>query len=121
MLNPLAPNQVKKLEIIRKDVNQYFEGVSLFISQKGSLDKVQIQKKNLLILLEDSLKNQVQGIKEENYGARNSQLMFKILLETKDLIAIASRLIKLHKRSHVSNQEATYYSFANQDKTNKED
>jgi phosphate/sulfate permease len=121
MLNPLAPNQVKKLEIIRKDVNQYFEGVSLFISQKGSLDKVQIQKKNLLILLEDSLKNQVQGIKEENYGARNSQLMFKILLETKDLIAIASRLIKLHNRSHVSNQEVTYYSFANQDKTNKED
>ena len=61
------------------------------------------QKNSLLQSLEEAVKQQMRGIKEETYGARNSQLIFKLLLESKDLIAVAARFVKLYHRMRKSN------------------
>ena len=53
-------------------------------------------KKPLFIQIETLLADQSDGIKKKTYSARNSILFFSLLLETKDLIAVAARFVKLY-------------------------
>ena len=63
-----------------------------------NLTELLATKKEVFILLEKSLTNQIKGIRKGSLSMRNSLLMFTILLETKDLIAVAARFAKLYDR-----------------------
>jgi phosphate/sulfate permease len=87
------------LELTKK-VDDYFDLLSnLIISGDFStIDKVLSIRKDLLLWLEDRLDAQMDGIQAREFGMRQSLLLFTIFLETKDLVAVASRFAKLYNR-----------------------
>lgn len=111
MLSPLSPDQINQLNMLQKEVGEYLSQIEQFISKNGKMDSgpILLQKKRLLKMLEDGLTQQVHGIKEGVFGARNSQLIFKILLETKDMIAISARFIKLYQRLNQTDKATSFF------------
>ena len=98
-LKPLSPRQVQWLRSITGNVGNYMRSVNRYIScGEGDFDELMQHKTQVLQELEETLRLQVTGVKDSTYGARNSQLMFKLLLETKDMVAIAARFVKLQER-----------------------
>ena len=100
-LNPLNSDQIHSLQEIKESVILYLEKIATLIAIQ-SLEKGQEilgHKKVILENIDLILEKQVIGIKEKRFGARNSQLIFKVLLETKDLVAIAGRFVKLYTRT----------------------
>ncbi|MCK0204033.1 hypothetical protein MWN41_13510, partial [Ornithobacterium rhinotracheale] len=66
-------------------------------SQKN-LDEIQIMKKHFLQEIEDATSEQINGVMNKQYGFKNTSLYFTILLEMKDLVAVAARFVKLYAR-----------------------
>lgn len=98
-LRPLSPAQVRWLNRVQKDVNAYLNAVCAYVgSESGHSAELLQWKTSILKNLEDTMKLQVSGVKDGTNGARNSQLMFTILLETKDIVAIAARFVVLRER-----------------------
>jgi hypothetical protein len=99
-LNPLRPDQVKLLKKVRKNVSQYLDRIAEMMKQKNFEEKAAILKEKDLLFhhIEEGLNAQVKGVKAAEYGMRNSLLVFTLKLETKDLIAVAARFIKLYHR-----------------------
>ena len=79
-------------------MTNYLQSINRFITeaQFGQFDDMILQKKDILQKLTDILDEQVKGIREGHYKARNSQVMFTLILEIKDVVAIAARFIKLY-------------------------
>ena len=102
VLKPLKPEQTAQLELILASVGEYIELIKAFLKDpdRNQLSEIDKKKKSTLKLLESSLSMQVEGIKTNRFGSRNSQIVFKILLESKDLVAIAARLVKLYRIVH---------------------
>ncbi|NNK87651.1 MAG: inorganic phosphate transporter, partial [Flavobacteriaceae bacterium] len=102
VLNPLHSEQIQQLELISNSIAEYLELIKAFLKVPGrnQIADLDQKKKDTLSLLESFLEMQVDGIKENQYGSRNSQIIFKILLESKDLVTIAARLVKLYRHVH---------------------
>lgn len=98
---PLSPEQGENLYKIQKDISAFFQEVSDMVAKSDfrGLDKLLDNKRKLFIQLERLIHQQVEGIKKELYGRRNSMLYFSLLLEFKDLIAVAARFAKLYERA----------------------
>lgn len=99
-LEPIGPEQRKPLRAIMEAVDQYLVKLSEMIIQLQfeDLPDIRNQKQAIFKHLEAFLAGQVSGIQGEIFGMRNSLLMFSIMLETKDLIAVAARFAKLYQR-----------------------
>ncbi|MEM1321887.1 MAG: inorganic phosphate transporter [Bacteroidota bacterium] len=117
MLNPLKAAQVGQLEHIRSEVLDYLGKVQQALLHQGqtAYDDVEAHKDRLLQVLEKAMSDQVNGIKDNDFGSRNSQLMFKILFETKDLVAVAARFGKLYHRIYDADKKTSFYSFNKND------
>ena len=94
--NPLKKKQVEQIKGIDEDVSKFFSDIGTLlrassIKPSGLIDR----KKQLLDKLEGQLLGQISGIKDKTYGSKNSLLYFNVLLQTKDLIAVATRFVKL--------------------------
>lgn len=100
VLAPLETNQQKKLEDIADRLNAYFEKCTYILRTQDfdQMKELKIAKKSLLEGIERLLAIQTKGIKEGLYSPRNSILFFSILLETKDLVAVAARFVKMYYR-----------------------
>jgi phosphate/sulfate permease len=98
---PLSPEQGKKLYDMQQAIGIYFEEVQEVLKTKEfkALDHILAEKRKLFIQLERLISQQVEGIRKEEYGRRNSMLYFSLLLELKDLIAVAARFAKLYERA----------------------
>jgi hypothetical protein len=98
---PLSADQGKKLYEIQQAIGIYFEEVQELLKQKEfkGLDRLLTEKRKLFLQLERLISQQVEGIRKEEYGRRNSMLYFSLLLELKDLIAVAARFAKLYERA----------------------
>lgn len=118
MLSPLKKKQIHELQTLQTMVLDYLGDVRHFIADKQNTDHspVNAKKKKLLSHLEEALKDQVEGIKRKDYKGRNSRLMFRILLETKDLVAVAARFVKLYKRIRKKDRQVAgqFLSFENE-------
>ena len=108
MMSPLKSSQIRQLEEVSGSVSRYLNEISTIINSgpDNSYEHVRDEKRKILQLVEQVLNHQVEGVKSKQYGARNSQLMFRILLETKDMVAVAARFVKLYNQMYVSDQEA---------------
>ena len=108
VLPPLTEEQGRELLELESRIIPYLEHCSSVIRhrEKGTFKPLNAEKKKLLKIIEQLLSRQVDGIKQQQYGARNSMLYFSLLLETKDMVAVATRLAKLYYRlEHKINAE----------------
>lgn len=98
---PLTTEQKDDLENIKSAVGKYLEHILAQITNRTYDKDQQIKeaKSSLLELLEKDMVDQIDGIRSEKYGLRNSMLLFSLELETKDLIAVAARFVSLLHRS----------------------
>jgi phosphate/sulfate permease len=101
---PVQAEQARNLHTVYLAVETYLERVSLRM-QDGDFERVddlKQEKKAIFNLLEQQLSSQIEGIKDDGYGRRNSMLIFSINLETKDMVAVAHRFVKLYNRLQTS-------------------
>ncbi len=98
--SPLKPEQSDNISRIEKKVGKYYDAIQVALRDPHNrrLEKVLERKQALLEQIEVQLEEQVKGIKTGQYNANNSHAVFSILLETKDLVAIAARFAKLYYR-----------------------
>lgn len=99
-LSPLSKGQQKEIRSLNQELNQYLQSISeaILVRSKEQKGLLKAQKSALLVRIESLLSLQVEGIKGHKLGARNSDLFFGILLETKDIVAVAARFVKLFSR-----------------------
>jgi len=100
MLGALDADQARDIRKISQDLFLFFRDCSRITRTRDypQYDDVKARKKMLLEEIENLITRQARGIKTETYSARNSILVFNILLETKDLIAISAKLVKMYCR-----------------------
>lgn len=96
--SPMKEAQTAALSKVQKTSEQFLRSVATALKSedKEATAALEAQKNQILTLIDESLKAQTEGIQREEYGARNSLLFFSILMETKDLVAVAHRLLKLY-------------------------
>jgi hypothetical protein len=117
-LNPLDDLQIEGIRKRKAQMITYLESVVAYLQNNHSdSNGILKQKHAILEQIEWALSLQVDGIKSASYGARNSQLVFKLYLESKDLVAIVARFVKLYGRFNPSESPGKYFSFSE----NKED
>lgn len=104
-LNPLEHKQVRQLRLIVREVSDYLNLVAENLENRRfeGLNEVLERKQALFYEIENQLSNQIHGIKYNGYGIRNSMLIFSLKLETKDLVTVAARFMKLFHRVEESN------------------
>ncbi len=97
---PVKKKQAESLSSIVQEVDSYLTNVAMKMEKADfeNVEDLKEQKKAIFNMLENQLSDQIQGIKENGYGRRNSMLMFSIKLETKDIVAVAHRFVKLYHR-----------------------
>lgn len=98
VLAPLDKEQHDQLEEIARSLSSFMD-FCVHILRNMDFERFQemkVIKKKMYSDIEILLAKQTAGIKEKSYSARNSLLFFSILLETKDLIAVTARFVKMY-------------------------
>ncbi len=97
---PLDKSQRADLNRLGIALGSYLKqvGRALEIRNNGSAQELVQHKQALLRDIERLIGRQVTGLKANQYGHRNSMLYFSLLLESKDIIAVTARFVKLYKR-----------------------
>lgn len=97
---PLLENQRNYILKIKMEVISYLRIIigQLERNDFSELKETKTLKRSIFDHIEASLSNQVEGITKKEYGFKNTDLILRILLETKDLVAIAVRFSKLLNR-----------------------
>ena len=110
-MDPVRRINVKPIQEVLKTSKSYLAQLIGMIKNQDlqNLAELLAIKKDVFILLEKSLSNQIIGIHQGSLGMRNSLLMFTILLESKDLIAVAARFAKLYDRIKYTPGEKEVY------------
>ena len=100
VLLPVTQVQAEALESLSKQVNTFLAESAEIIRTDNYTNLPQLlgAKQPLFDKIEELLAMQSRGIQQQAYSARNSILFFNLLLETKDLIAVAARFVKLYHR-----------------------
>ena len=94
---PLSPGQQNKLKSLMRDVLKYLDNCQQYINQenKSGFSSLKAEKITILDRIEALMLKQNEGLISNDFNSRNSLLYFTILLETKDIVAIATRFAKL--------------------------
>ena len=102
-LNPLEQKQVSQLKKVVQGVTGYLGQIAEKMEKQEfeNLSEILDWKQELFFEIESQLASQIHGIKHNGYGMRNSMLIFSLKLETKDMIAVAARFMKLFHRVEV--------------------
>lgn len=97
---PLSQEQNLALLNLAKDINRYFQLCRQVLEGKleDNQSKLKSRKNKILLTIEQLIDKQDTGIGQGIYSQANSNLMFTLLLEIKDLISVANRFIKLYRR-----------------------
>lgn len=96
-LPPMQSAQGRDLRALQEAVPAYLEEIALLLSREHAFDRERRagEKARLHGRIAEALENQLDTVRRGSSGFRNSQFMLSLLLETKDLIAIADRLGRL--------------------------
>lgn len=97
---PLHEEQNDKLKNLTKEVMQYFIICTNMIHQEDghSSQRLKGNKNKILLTIEQLIEMQTNGISSGKYSQANSNLMFTLILEIKDLLSVTNRLTKLYQR-----------------------
>ncbi len=99
-LDPVNIEHQKTLKALQTDVLGFIDDLIDSITQQdiSQIDEHLSEKKLLLDKIDNYLEDQIQTIKMGSNSMRESSLILTIILETKDLIAVATRFSKLYYR-----------------------
>jgi phosphate/sulfate permease len=99
-LAPIRTTHESSLGWMLSAVDHYLSELAAMIKESGfdRLPGILDEKQAIFAQLEDKMSQQIEIIKRSKNGLRESMLIFRILLESKDLIAIAARFAKLYQR-----------------------
>jgi len=99
-LVPFSRGQQEQLRELTRAVERFLELVARALHTGHPDHAVQIlqEKPGLLQHIEALLNDQVRGLRQRTYGNRNTMLFFSLQLETKDIVAVAARFVKLYRR-----------------------
>ncbi len=99
---PLEPEQTEQLQNLQNRLNTYLQLIIEGFTKYNfdALQEVLEQKQDLFETIENLLAQQIKGVQDQHYTTKNSHLFFSLLLETKDLVAVAARFMKLYSRLH---------------------
>jgi len=97
---PVDSDQAARIKKIEIEVVTYLHIIANIIDKNNfdDIDDVRAFKRSIFDNIEESLAKQVEGVSKKEYGFKNTDLVINILLETKDLVAIAVRFSKLLNR-----------------------
>ncbi len=97
---PPTPEQRDALIAIRDQVGAYLRAVEVKIQRKAFAEITETldEKDRLLRQLGALFDRHVEGVRAQAYGAKNTGLFISLLLESKDLAAIAARFLKFYHR-----------------------
>lgn len=103
-LEPIRKTHESSLTAMLDTVEQYLSELAAMIQESRfeKIAEILNQKQAIFGQLEDKLSQQIKDIKLNKNGLRESMLIFRILLESKDLIATAARFAKLYKRYYTA-------------------
>jgi phosphate/sulfate permease len=98
--SPLYPEQQEYLLELKSLTDSYFKMLyDDILNQSQNGMELQSMTDNLLRNIEKYLSYQIKGIRSDKFNARNSLLIFNLLLEWKDLITAGSRFSIMYKRA----------------------
>ncbi|MCB9231775.1 MAG: inorganic phosphate transporter [Bacteroidia bacterium] len=97
---PLVPSQEVMVRSVADQVGNFIGQLAVVLGSQKTISAESLElylgKKNeILILIEDAIQSQNEGIRLEKYNSRNSLLVFSLLMEARDLVVIAARFAKL--------------------------
>lgn len=99
---PLTKEQCKHLGVIKYLLSDYLTYLRETIAARdfsdARLEELITRKNNFLREIEEATSQQINGIMNKKYGFKNTSLYFTLLLEMKDLVAVAARFLKLYTR-----------------------
>ena len=97
---PLSENQKVIVLAIKSEVNEYLTALVTCLNDQYFVELASFKqrKRSIFDHIEHALIIQVDGISSKEFGFKNTDLTFSILLETKDLVAISVRFAKLFRR-----------------------
>ncbi len=100
---PPTPDQTAMLTRVRQQVESHLQHVSDRLRVDDFSDiSAAISGKNMILRDLDTLFEQhVRDVKQQHVGVRNTEVMLRLLLDSKDLVAIATRFLKFYHR-HLS-------------------
>ncbi len=95
----LLSDQIKELDMIQDGINKLLKIINKAIKKQDFklLDDILTQQKIILDLIEETRKNQVKRIKNNEAGTKNSLLYLNILSESKNLVLYAVNALKSHR------------------------
>jgi phosphate/sulfate permease len=99
-LPALTEEQQYKLTTISSKLHFYLNEISERIATGGmeSLSDLQAVEKEIDSLLESALTRQIQGLRAGAYGLRNSNFLFAMELETRDLMNASTKFAQIYLR-----------------------
>lgn len=101
---PLSKEQCEHLDVIRDLLADYINYLrDVIVSGNftdAALQELLVRKNNFLKVVEEATSDQIHGVMTKAYGFKNTSLYFTLLLEMKDLVAVAARFVKLYARIH---------------------
>jgi len=94
---PLKKAQIEGIKKLQKLVNTFLTALqeNLAKNDTSTLSSLKMKKNEILMEINEQLNQQVKGIIERNFGHKNSRTNFILLLETKDIVAVSTRFLKL--------------------------
>ena len=97
---PLTRDQTKALVEMREQIGAYLHAVETRVQQNDfeEIGEALDEKDQLLRQLGRLFEQHVEGVKAQAYGSKNTHLFVSLLLESKDLAAIAARFLKFYHR-----------------------
>jgi phosphate/sulfate permease len=109
-LDPIRNEHEASIRSLLNTVEDYLSNLTEMIqhSKFEILPKSLQQKQAVLAQLEEKLALQIEGIKLNQYGLRESMLIFRVILESKDLVAVAARFAKLYQRYYSTDKKQKY-------------
>ena len=99
VLKPVKNIQRERLLLLQVEMDHFIKDIVLYVQENGLGRLEQITSRQLAIrnTIKDFLHYQVQGIKSKKFSARNSQLIFKLLLESKDLVKSMRGIVDVYE------------------------
>ncbi|MEZ4909739.1 MAG: inorganic phosphate transporter [Saprospiraceae bacterium] len=103
---PLKANQIDAFVRLKAEMDDYLTSISKQLNRYDFefYDNIKKTKRSIFDHIEAALSQQVEGVVSKDFGFKNTDINLTILLETKDLVAIAMRFSKLIHR--LSNNES---------------
>ena len=100
----LKKSQIDDLRIIDDQLSKMLKDISYTFDNRDFDNIVQIvsEKHELLDHVSESIRKQIDRIRNEESSAKNTTLYFGNLLETKDLISAIMNLLELYQEFHIS-------------------